>query len=336
MNNKHSIKILLAVLVCSLISACGVGQKKLLFTTRSNVGLDVDAKQFTGQLNIDRQEAVIGPTFEGGKHVPIVAAFENSNRFLGGFGVSSLFAGGDAAIALSQKPTDNGDAIDKGSLALSEQPVFHKGPLVKLFDTLNPFRDAQSIAQDQTLPGPGEVKPFIFDTDTSLGIKLAWTGATAEFPDKVKIGFNREEFALAPIMQTRKGATNGVNYPVGVAVPSFFAALATNTEFGSILSEKSGFRQVFAVGDSATHLAASSKIRAIINDKFELGDAGLCLSKWLDPKADVKTAKERLDTLNQWLNDSSHGSKSVGELVNDPIKWKEFALANITSGFCEQ
>lgn len=329
--NKKCIKILPAVLVCCLISACGIGQKKVLFTTRSNIGLDVDAKQFTAQLNIDRQEAVIGPTFEGGQHVPIAAAFTNSNRFLGGFGVSSLFAGGAAALALTQSPTNHIGGLQKKSLLkLSKAPVFHRGPIGKFFDSLNPFKDATSIEQDKSLPGPGEVKPFIFDTDTSLGIKLAWSGSTGGVPDKVQIGFNREEFALAPVMQSKENPDHSVT----VSTPSFFAALDTNTEFDSIISEKTGFRQVFAVGDPATRLAANPGIRASINERFELGDAGLCLNKWLDPKNDIDTAKKRLEALNQWLNDASHNTQSVDELVNDPFKWKAFASKNITSGYC--
>lgn len=296
----QQVKILSVVFVCSLISACGVGQKKLLFTTRSNVGLDVDAKQFTAQLNIDRQEAVIGPTFEGGQHFPIAAAFMNSNRLLGGFGVSSLFSGGASALALTQSPAeltanDLSTLNNNSLLTLNEEPVFHRSPIGKLLDWLNPFKSKDSIKQDASLPGPGEVKPFIFDTDTSLGIKLAWSGATGEFPDKVKIGFNREEFALAPVMLKNKNADGTFN----IGIPSFFAALDIKTEFGAIINSNIGFRQVFAVGDPATRLAANPSIRAIINRRFELGDSGLCLSKWLDPKANsIATAQARLNMLN--------------------------------------
>ncbi len=332
---KQQVKILTVVFICSLISACGVGQKKLLFTTRSNIGLDVDAKQFTAQLNIDRQEAVIGPTFEGGRHFPIAAAFVNSNRLLGGFGVSSLFSGGASALALSQSPAEltakDLAALDKGSqITLTEKPVFHRSRIGKLFDRLNPFKSEDSIKQDASLPGPGEVKPFIFDTDTSLGIKLAWSGATGEFPDKVKIGFNREEFALAPVM-LKKENKNGT---FDIGIPSFFAALDIKTEFGSIINTNIGFRHVFAVGEPATRLAANPSIRAIVKKRFELVDSGLCLNKWLDPKANtVATAQTRLNMLNSWLTTNNIGS--IEDLLNDSAKWSPFAAANITSGFCE-
>lgn len=205
MNNVTNICILL--LASSIMSGCGIGQKKVLFTTRSNVGLDVDAKQFTAQLNIDRQEAVIGPTFEGGQHVPITAAFRNNNKLLGGFGVSSLFAGGDAALALTTQPKAN--RIEGESLiTLTKPPKYPRSRFGKIIDAINPFTTSEENAENLALPGPGQVKPFIFDTDTSLGIKLAWTGATAEFPDKVKIGFNREEFALAPVMATQNARVN--------------------------------------------------------------------------------------------------------------------------------
>lgn len=436
-------KLLPIILAFSVITGCGIGQKKVLFTTRSNVGLDVDAKQFTAQINIDRQEAVIGPTFEGGKHVPIAAAFRNNNKLLGGFGVSSLFAGGDAALALTTPPKEN--RVEGESLiALSEPPQYHKGLFGKFF---NLFKDEERIEREKYLPGPGQVTPFIFDTDTSLGIKLAWTGAAAEFPDKIKIGFNREEFALAPVTATQKavcidGAKNEVpckyaeakqiaetskkladeveknaaltketsqskakleeaakllaqqahekadaepgnielqdkakqadeshnqakidlnkwnavsteadkqaykaaidatvahKNAYSVGIPSFFAALDTQSEFKSIINSDIGFRQVFAAGQSATNLANNPNIRTIIHERFELNNAGLCLNQWLSAApsdSDNRTSKQRVEALNSWLNDSIL-EKTIQELINDPVEWNKFSAKNISPGICK-
>lgn len=276
MNRKR----IIMILICGLLSACGVGQKKLLFTTRSNVGLDIDAKQFTAQLNIDRQEAVIGPTFEGGQHFPIAAAFLNNNRFLGGFGVSSLFSGGAAALALTECPTMDTDKItifqNQAYLGLTQEPKIKKSLLKRFWGWLT---RSDSKDEYEKFPGPGEVKPFIFDTDTSLGVKVAWTGATAEFPDKVKIGFNREEFALASVMRADASSCIGSNKPFCIGIPSFFAALDTETELLKMFTSSIGFRQVFAVGVSATNLAANPKIRSIIDKRFFAdveGFSGLC------------------------------------------------------------
>jgi hypothetical protein len=394
-------KYLSIILASSIISGCGIGQKKVLFTTRSNVGLDVDAKQFTAQINIDRQEAVIGPTFEGGQHVPIVAAFRNNNRLLGGFGVSSLFAGGDAALALTT-PSESNRVEGESLISLSKPPQYIKGFFGKFFDH---FKDEERIQQDKYLPGPGQVTPFIFDTDTSLGIKLAWTGAAAEFPDKVKIGFNREEFALAPVVATYPGTNEEVaqkqkiladvgakiikesevkvlsinnniqsiknktnnldeikkleterrdneentakllnqleytkNKSYQVGVPSFFAALDTNSGFNSIANTEIGFRQIFAAGKSATNLANNSDIKILINERFQLSNATLCLSKWLkaDNKSiDTRDNKARADELQKWLDDKNHSAKTIDELVSTPLEWQAFASLNISPGVCQ-
>lgn len=241
---KPTVKIFSLALLFSTLTACGIGQKKVLFTTRTNVGLDVDAKQFTAQLDIDRQEAVIGPTFEGGKHVPIAGAFRNNNKLLGGFGVSSLFAGGDAALALTTPPNRHrtpGESL----LTFSEPPRYERSPMGRIFDAINPFITAKDIKDDESLPGPGQVKPFIFDTDTSLGVKLAWSGATGEFPDKVKIGFNREEFALAPVMatkapttETKDDNTKPVTANADYIKSAELEALAQKTQENLLLREK--------------------------------------------------------------------------------------------------
>jgi hypothetical protein len=438
-------KILSAVLVSSVISGCGIGQKKVLFTTRTNIGLDVDAKQFTAQINIDRQEAVIGPTFEGGQHVPITAAFRNNSKLLGGFGVSSLFAGGDAALALTTTPKAN--LVEGESLIpLSEPPQYHKGLIGRFF---NLFKDKERIEQEKYLPGPGQVTPFIFDTDTSLGIKLAWTGAAAEFPDKVKIGFNREEFALAPVIATKnavcmnsdkkevpcefaeakqtadaskklaeeisknadltketnqskinleeatkqleeqaqeKAAANPTNTKLqdnekqaveshnratsdskkwnaqsieadkqasiaetnaahelknaySVGVPSFFAAIDSNSQFKLLNDTDIGFRQVFAAGKSATNLANNPDIRNIIKARFGLNDINLCLTEWLSAgttNADIRNNNDRAKALKDWLGKNDFAVTTVNELANNPFAWQDFASKNISPGLCQK
>lgn len=333
--------ILIPLIACSISSGCGIGQKKVLFTTRSNVGLDVDAKQFTAQLNIDRQEAVIGPTFEGGKHVPVAASFVNNNRLLGGFGVSSMFAGGDAALAITNA-TNNAITSGQSLINLSQEPRYERGLVGKVFDKINPFITGKEIENNKKLPGPGEVKPFIFDTDTSLGIKLAWTGATGEFPDKVKIGFNREEFVLAPVTATKKSdcpsidaqETNKIACAVGI--PSFFALLDVNSDFKSIFSSEIGFKQIFAAGDSATNFANNHDVKAMVNEKFGFNKSSDCLSKWLvadASDADKRSSAEKIKAVNDFLQSSSP-AMTLPQLLNDANLWHKFSLANISPGIC--
>jgi len=265
--NKAINFILLAWLVFG-VSGCGIGQKKLLFVSKTNVGVDIDADRLTAQINIDREEAAIGPTFEGGKHVPLVAGFTNENRFLAGFGVSTLFAGGDAAEAFSSNWQKGNVACDqntnKGSSAISleQKPKFKKGIFRRFFDWMR--GDAEEYTY---LPGPGDVKPFIFSTDSSLGLKVSWSASSAAsgIPDKVLIGFNREELALAPVMGEKKKGE-----PYKVSSPSFIASLVSDTNLSSIRRSELAWVQTFAVGTAATKIACDSVIRNDLHKTFSI------------------------------------------------------------------
>ena len=249
---KHAnMKIILILITFCLISACGVGQKKILFTTQSNVGLDVDAKQLTAQINIDRQEAVIGPTFEGGKHVPIIAGFRNNNRLLGGFGVSSVFAGGEAAVKLTCVSTK--DCEKDPELILSEAPVFQKGFIRRGFDMINPFTSSKDDSDEEYLPGPGQVKPFVFNTDTSLGIKLAWDPGTTAIPDKVQIGFKREEFALAPVMQMQTAHLLAFNPSTDIDKNKNTIKFGQGLNDGDTIIYHQGDKPIVGLNDGATY-----------------------------------------------------------------------------------
>ena len=82
----------------------GCGTDRLLFVTKSTVGIDIDSRPPTSEIAINRKEGVIERVFEGGQTPPVVASFKaDANpiaRFFG-FGIGSTFATGDAAEALS-------------------------------------------------------------------------------------------------------------------------------------------------------------------------------------------------------------------------------------------
>ncbi|OAI03759.1 hypothetical protein [Methylomonas methanica] len=270
------IKLVTIYFIMSAVSGCGIGQKKLLFVSKTNVGVDIDADRLTAQINIDREEAAIGPTFEGGKHVPLVAGFTNESRFLGGFGVSTIFAGGTAAEAFSTKWQSDGTNCgtepndENTAIKLTEMPKFKKGPFRKFWDLIT----SAETDEFTSLPGPGDVKPFIFSTDSSLGLKVAWSpsSATSGIPDKIQIGFNREELALAPLMVTnindQAEIKNGFKYKV--SSPSFLASLVSDTSFSDLKDSKLAWVQTFAVGTTATHIACDSAIRKDLQKKFSI------------------------------------------------------------------
>lgn len=259
------------------LSGC-VGYNTALFVTKSNVGLDLDAKPPTVEINIARKELVIEPVFEGGKTPPVMASFSANagnnglSRFF--FGVNQTFAGGDAAVTMAKlydakTPVEvvDGDTANKkrfdSSLKLGTRPENNtkKGWRKALFG----------------LPEESEVRPFVFGTDTQFGLKVNWSGAGGPYPDAVKVGFNRKEMAIAPVT-----LTNGTT----VRIPSFLATVE-NTANGettgqtNTLGEKVdvAWMQYFATGEAADYLSRQSGVRKAMLER-------------VDPKASVRSERE--------------------------------------------
>lgn len=241
----------LAALAVITLSGCAVGYNSTLFYTQSNIGLDAETKPPTAEISIARREGVIEPGFEGGQTPTVVAGFQSNegpfSRFF--FGVKSTFAGGDAAEGLSQGPGGK-QVADHSGLCLSEKPK-------------EPFWSWLSI------PEKGEVTPFAFSTDTIFGLKVSWTGTSAQFPDSLHLGFNRKELAWAPLFGT--DATNcripGTDNQKGsyvVWMPSFLAALNVSGTQGSPSDIGVAWVQYFATGTSATTLANRDEVREIM------------------------------------------------------------------------
>lgn len=233
------------------------GYNHTLFMTKSNVGLDFDSKPPTLEINISRKEAVIAPSFEGGKTPPVMASFKPSAGAGGSFGsffmgVDQTFAGGDAALAMSQlynQPTATDITKFNSELELSEKPHY-----------TDPFRK---------IPDAGATRPLIFGTDTSLGLKVAWSGAGGQFPDTVKLGFNRKEFAWAPLSAAPKlkdGKPDGTK--VNVKMPAFLATIESSQKL-----DTNGTRiealQYFATGNAATYLAMRKEVRTAMHARLD-------------------------------------------------------------------
>ena len=104
MNHKLKFSI---VLICGifLLSGCA-GYDRVLFITKTNVGLDIDDTPPTAEITIARRELAISPTYKDalGKEetLPLLGSFGLTG---GSFnpGISSVFAGGDAAVILATK-----------------------------------------------------------------------------------------------------------------------------------------------------------------------------------------------------------------------------------------
>jgi hypothetical protein len=287
---------ILLLLVAIMVDGCAVGYNTTLFTTKSNIGLDVDTKPPVAEISISRQEGVLAPGFEGGQTPPVIASFQtNTNAFSRFFfGVKSTFAGGDAAIGISQKP-DAPAMENMSGLCLSKKP-----DTKKLFgwDLL-----------DVSVPEAGQIKPFFFTTDTSLGLKLAWSGMTGPFPDTIRLGFHRNELALAPVYGTDKTKNcmiPGTDTPGVYAIwmPSFLAVLDNDVTTGLPTETKSSWHQYFATGKAATTLSNNKDVRKTMRDNVypepiigtidNSDPVNFCVRTWLN--ADQSNA----DILQKW------------------------------------
>jgi len=247
------------LMIVLLLEGCAVGYNSALFVTKSNVGIDIESTPPTAEISISRQEGVIAPVFEGGKTPPLLAGFATGSEGLLRipFGGRSVFAGGDAAVALSNKKTtgqtDNAKERDS-VLWLSTAPEKKN---------LSGFADA-------SIPGPGKFKPIFLSTDTTFGVKIAWSGATSTIPDSLLVGYNRKEIVLAPVFgrnQTDCEITDSKDKgKYGVWLPSFLVVFDTRLEVGSIADSSFSYSQMIATGQSATDLGKDMELRKIIED----------------------------------------------------------------------
>jgi hypothetical protein len=116
-----------------------------------------------------------------------------------------------------------------------------------------------------------DVRPVFFGTDTSLGLKVAWSGMTGGFPDSAKLGYNRTELAVVPIAIEDKSRKDPNNQ--SIVIPEFdmnMASLMATVDSGvSGITNSDGtpkldsqHLQYFATGAAATLLSLQQDVRA--------------------------------------------------------------------------
>lgn len=254
---KRTIQLVSLTALATILGGCA-GYNTVMFATKSNVGLDVDTKTPTAEITVARKEFVAEPAFEGGQTPPVMASFKPHAGFTGGFqnffvGVDQTFAGGDAAVIMSTlygKPDENWDSNRFSStLNLSTAPTA-KWPTTRL-------------------PKPGETRPFIFTTDTMLGVKVVWSGTSGQFPDSVKIGYNRKEFAWAPLTLRTETSEKGTN--AQISIPAFLATIESKMQVnnGANGTNDIAALQYFATGDAARQLALKQQVREAMLSRLD-------------------------------------------------------------------
>ncbi|GJL65610.1 MAG: hypothetical protein NPIRA05_05810 [Nitrospirales bacterium] len=252
----------LVLAVCIVfLSGCS-GYDRVLFVTKTNVGLDIDTEPPTAEVTIARREIAIQPTFPNNdtkenkdndeSGLPLLAAFGLTGSFFNP-SITAHFAGGDAAVNLS--PGDKTKPVNS-SLCLSKEPEDPRGLLLKLWHLIT-FQDYQKIKE--------EPRPFYFATDTSYGVKVAWSGTAGPYPDSLKLGYNRKEFASPPIFVDAikscklKGSKDGFK----VKMPSFYASIDNAGGYTTLTESGVKHVQFFATGEAATRFAEDPYVQEI-------------------------------------------------------------------------
>ena len=261
--NKIARAVALLIMIVAM-TGCGIGYNKTLFFTKTNVGLDIDSRPPTAEVTIARREGVIAPTFECGNTPPVLASFGvDVNGVAALFaGISSTFAGGDAAVTMAMLYDDSDKDVANSNYTCADFDSSFN--LTKKPHYLDWFG---CVDKSRKLLNEGEIEPFIFGTDTSFGLKVAWSGITAQLPDTVKLGFNRKEFALAPITLT--SITNTPGKVAKVRMPSFLATIDNSTRLGEMAETKIKHLQYFATGKAADFMARRYAVRKAMISRLE-------------------------------------------------------------------
>ena len=208
---SHKFKCGIVFIIAGLsVSGCA-GQDRILFVTKTNIGLDVDSKPPTAEITIARRELAITPSFRDahGKEntLPLLASFGLTGNFLNPK-ITSRFAGGPAAVILAEGPA----ALANGSSANTEEDF--SICLQKQPDTrpLWKWLWHKIIFADEKNPPNEDTRAFYFATDTSFGLKVGWDGTSGPYPDTLKLGYNRKELAFPPIF-AQKGCSKKLPPP---------------------------------------------------------------------------------------------------------------------------
>jgi hypothetical protein len=361
----------LLVFAASVASTgCNAGYDHVLFTTRSNVGIDIDTKPPNTEIAISRSEFVIAPTFENGKVPPVSASFRSEASGFSDFffGVSQTFATGEAAVAMTALydagdariyMASNGGAANGGNGG-GQPAATHPGSGEVKYDTatddprkiefgsykgeeinVKPTRKGKrskpadgSTVKKVNLLEQGEVKPVVFGTDTSFGLKVGWDVATGT-PESIKLGFNRKEFAWAPVTleDTTTSTAPDNTGPYLVSIPSLLATIDMNSGVGDQATGASyKWLQYFATGKSATNLALRKAVRDAmlkrsdpaafaLNEAFETSTNS---ESTLQLLVDITIARDQYDEdlvkdqMKPWLESAGLGDVKTEDFIFKP------------------
>ncbi len=249
---KSNISIYLLLIPVFFMVGC-VGYDRALLVTKTNIGLDIDSKPPTAEITIARREIAIQPIFPqyigDESALPMLASFSLQGSFFNP-SITAHFAGGNAAAFLVKDGIINGDPLDT-IICLSKEPEDTRSWLLKAYHAMT----QKTLEQYRS-----EARPFYFSTDTSYGIKVAWSGTTGPYPDTLKLGYNRKEIASPPIF-IEKGCKGDLTKPPQVRLPSFYASIDNASGFKTITNSGVNQTQFFATGKAASDFSKRASVR---------------------------------------------------------------------------
>jgi hypothetical protein len=237
----------------ALLQGCTPGYNSVLFATRSNLGFDAETTPPNLEIAFSRCEAVLEPTFEGGKTMPVLANFSSASGGLMNIfsGVNSTFATGKAADIMSYLYLD-----DMPPRVVGTRYVYPYEPVTL---TTMPTPKRVPFGMKVNYIKPGDVKPVVFGTDTTLGMRLKWSGMTAQYPSSFNIGFKRKEATFAPIAIWDYDPANPQKR-YAADVTSLLATIDTNAA-ATGMNASLRHVQYFATGCAADYLALRKEVR---------------------------------------------------------------------------
>lgn len=278
-------------LLLATLAGCGAGYNHVLFTTKSNAGIDIDTEPPTFKADISRSEGVIEPVFEEGKTLPVSASFKTTTSGLETFffGVGSTFATGEAAVAMTALygygDTEYIGGDGQGEIDFRDGVTDTRETTITQYkgETLSRTPMKKSLLGRKRKPvkflDQGLVKPVLFGTDTSLGVNVGWSNPTSPAPQSIHVGFKRKELAWAPVTlkelspeekaylrDPSKGENNQAIDPDAefrVNIPSLLATLDTGVgASGAQGGADIKWLQYFATGRAATNYSLHRAVRS--------------------------------------------------------------------------
>jgi hypothetical protein len=321
------------------LSGCAIGYNHTVFGTKSNFGLDIDTKPPTAEVSLARREMAIAPTFENGQTTPVMASFALAADAEATFPMfaaySSTFSGGDAAVIMATlfASPDIGNPVGDYSSVISLRSAPTNSILCKTI----------------TLQRPGTMHPFAFATDTTAGLKIAWSGTTGQYPDTIRFGVNRKELALAPVFGGETNGPNGVTH--AAHMPSFLATVDHSGGAGLAPGLRYKHLQFFATGKAAEKLALQPAVRQAMIMRLdpltadfakatltavapELQARRVALIKRLDPPSFTEAqAKQVLDATGHAVESGKTAKQSLRIVLSradeEAVKTLETAFNNV-------